>query len=77
MVTIVTVLGFLNSAWKHGFSRQEIDHALNNPILVHYFDGYVIVIGSTDTGTLLEIGVNNENHVFHAMPARKKFLRKK
>ncbi len=77
MVTIVTVMGFLNSAWKHGFSHQEIDHALNNPILVHYFDGYVMVIGSTATGTLLEIGVNNENDVFHAMPARKKFLRKK
>ena len=77
MVTRVTIVGYLKSAWKHGIARENIDHALTNPLAVHYFDGYVMVIGPTQSGDLLEIGVNDDDDVFHAMPARAKFMRRK
>ena len=63
--------------WKHGLAREDIDHALNNPVTVHYFDGYVIVVGPSLSGLLLEVGVNDDDFIFHAMPAREKFLRRK
>ncbi|MDO4258339.1 MAG: hypothetical protein Q4C87_02335 [Actinomycetaceae bacterium] len=55
----------------------DIDHAMNNPLAVHYYDDYVMVIGPDRSGDLLEVGINNDENVFHAMPARKKFLRRK
>lgn len=69
-------MGYLKSAWKHGLSREDVDHALSNPVAVHYFDGYVIIIGATRSGRLIEVGVNDDDFVFHAMPAREKFLRR-
>lgn len=36
-------MNFLKSTWKHGLAREVIDHALNNPVTVHYLYGYVIV----------------------------------
>jgi len=44
-------MGFLKSAWKHGFTREDIDHALNNPVTVYYFDGYVIIVGPSRSVT--------------------------
>lgn len=70
-------MGYLKSAWKHGLSREDVDHALSNPVAVHYFDGYVIIIGVTRSGRLIEVGVNDDDFVIHAMPAREKFLRRK
>ena len=74
---MISIMGFLKSAWKHGLAREDIDHALNNPVTVHYFDGYVIVVGPSRSGLLLEVGVSDDGFVFHAMPAREKFLRRK
>lgn len=50
---MIAIMGFLKSAWKHGLAREDIDHALNNPVTVHYFDGYVIVVGPSRPGRLL------------------------
>ena len=46
--------------------ETDIDHALSNPVTVHYFDGYVIVVGPSRTGHLIEVGVNDDDFVFHA-----------
>ena len=70
-------MGYLKSAWKHGVTRDDIDHALSNPLAVHYFDGYVMVIGPDRSGNLLEVGVNDDDNVFHAMTARPAFMRRK
>ena len=72
---MISIMGFLKSAWKHGLAREDIDRALNNPVTVHYFDGYVV--GHSRSGRLLEVGVSDGDFVFHAMPAREKFLRRK
>ena len=71
------IIGFLKSAWKHGLAREDIDHALSNPVTVHYFDGYVIVVDPSRSGHLIEVGVNDDDFVFHAMSAREKFLRRR
>ena len=52
-------MGFLKSAWKHGLAREDVDHALSNPVTVHYFDGYIIVVGPSRSGHLIEVGVND------------------
>ena len=70
-------MGFLKSAWKYGLAREDSDHALSNTVTVHYFDGYVIVVGPSWSGHLIEVGVNDDDFVFHAMSAREKFLRRK
>ena len=51
---MISIMGFLKSAksaWKHGLAREDIDHALNNPVTVHYFDGYVIIVGPSRSVT--------------------------
>ena len=75
MVTNVTNV-IKGSVRRHGYTDQEIAHAYNNAIKVHLLDGYQILIGSTPSGELLEIGVNQDGDIFHAMKARLKFLRK-
>ncbi|WIK88218.1 hypothetical protein [Varibaculum cambriense] len=75
MVTNVTNV-IKDSARKHGFTDETIAHAYSNAIIVHFLDGYQILIGPTPSGELLEIGVNQDGDIFHAMKARLKFLRK-
>ncbi|WP_311590329.1 hypothetical protein [Varibaculum massiliense] len=75
MVTNVTNV-IKDSAHRHGYTDQEIAHVYSNAIIVHFLDGYQILIGATPSGELLEIGVNQDGDVFHAMKARLKFLRK-
>ena len=75
LVTNVTNV-IKGSARRHGCTDQEIAHAYSNAIIVHFLDGYQILIGPTPSGELLEIGVNQEGDIFHAMKVRAKFLRK-
>ena len=70
-------VGFEPSAFKHGVGRDDIDHALSNPIVIHYYAGYVMVIGPSRSGDLLEVAVNVSGRVFHAMKARPKYLRRR
>jgi len=42
-----------------------------------YYEGYVMVIGPSRSGDLLEVAVNVSGRVFHAMKARPKYLRRR
>ena len=64
----------LESAYRHGYGDEDIYHAIRYRIATHDFDGYVIIIGPTTTGELIEVGINRRDQVFHAMRARRKFL---
>ena len=68
-----------DSARKHGVSDENIRHALRHPTKVFSNDsGGDLVIGPSTAGALLELGVRGWRSgpvvVFHAMPARDKFL---
>jgi hypothetical protein len=68
-----------DSARKHGVSDENIRHALRHPMKVFPNDsGGDLVIGPSAAGALLELGVRGwRSHrmvVFHAMPAREKFV---
>ena len=61
---------------KHSLAQEGIDHALSNLVTVHYLDGDVVV-GPSRSGHLIEVGVNDDDFVFHAMSACEKFLRRR
>ena len=66
------------SARKHGVNDDDIHHAYNHPVRVLGLDDLVMLIGPSQTGQLLEIGVSRADgidFIIHAMPARAKFLR--
>lgn len=65
----------VDSARKHGIADADILHAIENPLFVHYFDGYQMIIGPSTSAQMLEIGVNSRAEIFHAMPARPKYYR--
>lgn len=62
------------SAHRHGLGDEDIRHALANAIRVWPMDGFDMVIGPKADGSLIEVGVNSDGDVFHAMKARAKFL---
>lgn len=64
-----------DSAFKHVSSEADIDHALDNAMFWFDMDDFDMYVGPDTSGELLEIGVNRAGDVFHAMPARPKFLR--
>ena len=76
MVTIVTIVEIKGSARKHGIADEDILHAVDNAMFVHFFDDYRMIVGPARNGALLEVGVNLSVQIFHAMPARTKFLRR-
>lgn len=45
------------SASKHGINREDVLHALRHPVRVYDHDPVTMVIGPTHDGTLLEVGV--------------------
>ena len=59
MANIVAVMGFLKSAWKHGLAREDIDHALSNPVAVRYLYGDVIFVGSSWSSYPIKVDVND------------------
>lgn len=63
-----------DSARKRNIADTDIEHAIAHAIRVWKMDGYDMVIGPTRSGALIEVGVNADGDIFHAMPARKKFL---
>jgi hypothetical protein len=67
-----------SSARKWGIDDDDIEHAVRNAFRVMPGDGFEILIGADTTGRFIEVGVRPEGDeliVFHAMPARPKFLR--
>lgn len=66
----------MDSARKRGIPDRDIRHAVDNAIRVHVMDGYLMLVGPAQDGQLLEIGYNPTNdRIFHAMPARPKYLK--
>ncbi len=72
----------LPSAYKHGVSRADIDHALAHPVFMHDPDdrGCTMIVGGRRDGHLIEIGIvetsDGLTFVIHAQyPARNKYLR--
>jgi hypothetical protein len=64
-----------DSAHDHGFTDAEIIHAVEFAIIAWYLDGYTMIVGPTNNGRLIEVGINDANgSIFHAMDARSKFL---
>jgi len=66
------------SAYRHGITEVDIFHALRNPFRVIPGDGWDMVIGTDSRGGMIEVGVRtggDDDVIFHAMPARSKFLR--
>lgn len=68
-----------DSARRHGVSDDDITHAIRNAFRVLPGDGFEFFIGADNSGRFLEVGVRTDTDgepvVFHAMPARPKFLR--
>ena len=77
MVSTVDNVEIMGSAYRHGIAGEDILHAVRNAIKAHYMDGYVLVIGPSRSGQLLELCISDDDRIFHAMKARKKFLRLK
>lgn len=68
----------LASARKHSVSDDDILHAYRHPTRVLQLDDLTMLIGPSQTGQLLEIGVSRADgidFIIHAMPARPKFTR--
>lgn len=66
-----------SSALKHGIAEAEIAHALDHALFWFDMGDFDMYVGPKFDGALLEIGVNREGDVFHAMLARPKFLRQR
>ena len=66
------------SARKHGVRDDDILHAYHHPTRVLRLDDLVMLIGPSQSGQPLEIGVSRAeaiDFIIHAMPARAKFIR--
>ncbi len=68
----------LASARKHGISDDDMLHAYRNPMRIFDIDDLTMLIGSDNSGRMLEVGVavgDGVEFIVHAMSARHKFLR--
>lgn len=66
------------SARKHGVHDGDILHAYRHPVRVLQLDDLLMLIGPSQSGQPLEIGVSHAegiDFIIHAMPARAKFIR--
>ncbi len=69
---------FLPSSRKHHISEQDIVHALSYFVRVEHNEEFTMIIGPSRKGDMLEVGTSTNEEsiiIFHAMPARRKFLR--
>jgi len=75
------IIKFNESAFRHGISREDIEHAIKTRVydapIIGFINKYAL-IGFDATGNPLEIMYNPVDddtiYVFHAMKARKTFL---
>ena len=70
----------LPSALKHGFSEEDITHAIANAMVIDWIDEGLLFIGADPSGTdLLEVKARQTDVglvVFHAMVCKKLYLEK-
>ena len=67
------------AARRHGISDADILHAYRNAFDAYEFDDAAMIIGGDRSGRPLELMVRTRGsapEVFHAMPARPRFLRR-
>ena len=67
----------LAAARKHGVEDDDMLHAYRNPMRVFDLDDLTMLVGSSESAALLEIGVAHAegiDFIVHAMPARARFL---
>ena len=70
-----------SAAHRHGVSDADILHAYRNATDLHYLDdGAVMLVGPQRDGSRIEVAVRYHPHqqgvvIFHAMRARRKYLR--
>jgi hypothetical protein len=68
------------SARKHGISKDDIRHAIDNAIAAitrPEQPEFTMLIGPDTNARLLEVGIietDDQDYVIHAMPARDKYL---
>ena len=75
---MVADVEILPSASRHGVADQDILHALANAFDRFEEDGFVMFVGADHAGRPIELAVRASPEgpvVFHAMPARPKYLR--
>ena len=68
------------AARKHGISDADIFHAYRNAFDTYELDDMHMIIGGDRSGRPLELGVQFRGsipEIFHAMPARPRFLWRK
>lgn len=64
------------SAYRHHIDEADMIHALSYPVRRFTMpDGVVLWIGPATDGSFLEVAVNKDGAIIHAMPARLKFLK--
>jgi hypothetical protein len=66
------------AAHHHGVSDDDIRHAVRNAFRTAIEEGFVMLTGPDQAGNPLEIGIRETAAglvIFHAMPARDKYLR--
>ena len=66
------------SAHRHGIAEEDIRHAVANPVRIVDADDFTMIVGPDRTGRLIEVGVSETDYdlvIFHAMPARDRYLR--
>jgi hypothetical protein len=74
-------LAIRDSALRHGYTEEQINHALRNPVKPPVLEQgdleLMVVIGATPSGEVIEVGVMSPGlpgaRVVHAMHARKKY----
>ena len=67
----------LAAARKHGVQDDDMLHAYRNPMRVFQLDDLTMLVGPSESASLLEIGVAHAegiDFIVHAMPARDRFL---
>ena len=63
------------SARKHGVSDHDMLYALRYRVrTVEMEEGFVMVVGFSASGQVLEVGVVDDARIVHAMLARHRFL---
>ena len=76
-----TQVEFRDSAFKHGLSPTDIDHAVRNALAVYEDpdDPFVLYLGPSTSGAILEVMVaideDGAEIAFHAMEMRDRYRR--
>ena len=62
------------TAYRHGYSKADIFHALRNPLKAVYGnDDMYMIIGPAENGAVIEVGFGDTGAIVHAMDARSKY----